>query len=172
MHDGHTQVLGLVVHSDDPLFLTMVGLHVIVGLVAVLAGLVAMFSPKRRGRHSRWGTTYFWATVAIFSSATVLTYLRGPEDFRVLALGAAAFASAWVGRSARRGRWHNSVRVHIAGMGMSYVFMLTAFYVETGDQLPIWKDLPSILYWVLPVLVGLPLIARALIRNSPARAGP
>jgi len=169
MHDGKTAVLGLIIHSDDPFFLGIVGLHVVVGLVAVAAGLVAMLAPKRRGGHSLAGAMYFWAIVAIFSSAAILTFLRGPEDFPVFALGAGALVSAWVGRSARRGRWRNSTRVHIAGMGGSYVFMLTAFYVETGDQLPLWRDLPPIAYWVVPALVGFPLIARALIRHAPTR---
>lgn len=163
MHDGTTEVAGLIIHSDDPFFLSVVGVHVAAGLSAVTAGLIAMFSRKQRGRHSQWGNIYFWAIVAVFASATVLASLRGPEDFHLFLLGALAFASAWVGRSARRGRWRNSLRVHLVGMGLSYIVMLTAFYVETGDQLPLWKELPSILYWILPGAVGLPFIVHALI---------
>ncbi len=162
VHGETTEVAGLIIHSDDPLFLSVVGAHVASGLVAVTAGLVAMFSPKRRGRHSRWGNVYFWAIVAVFASAALLASLRGPEDVHLFLLGALAFAAAWVGRSARRGRWRNSLRVHLAGMGVSYILMLTAFYVETGDQLPLWKELPPILYWILPAAVGLPFIVHAL----------
>lgn len=163
MHGGTTEVAGLIIHSDDPLFLSVIAVHVASGLVAVIAGLVAMFSPKRRGRHSRWGNIYFWGIGAVFASATLLASLRGPEDFHLFLLGALAFAAAWVGRSARRGLWRNSLRVHLAGMGASYIVMLTAFYVETGDQLPVWKELPPILYWILPAAIGVPLIAHALI---------
>ena len=163
MHVGTTEVAGLVIHSDEPLFLSVIGVHVAAGLIAVTSGLVAMFSPKRRGRHSQWGNVYFWAIAAVFASATVLAALRGPEDFHLFLLGAFAFAAAWIGRSARRGRWRNSLRAHLTGMGLSYILMLTAFYVETGDQLPVWKDLPPILYWILPAAVGLPFILHALV---------
>lgn len=78
-------------------------------------------------------------------------------------LGAAAFGSAWFGRSALRLRWQNWVRLHIAAMSLSYVVMLIAFYVDNGKQLPIWKDPPQSLYWLLPVAVAAPLIVWALL---------
>ena len=169
MQSENTEVLGLVIHSGEPVFLTLVGLHVIAGIAAVIAGLAAMFSRKVKGAHPIWGTAYFWAIVSIVGAAAILTMLRGPDDWPVLALGVGALACAWVGRSARRGRWNNSIRVHIAGMGLSYVLALTAFYVETGDQLPLWRALPHLLYWILPASLGLPLIVRALMRHSPVR---
>ena len=47
-------------------------------------------------------------------------------------------------------------------MGISYIAMLTAFYVDNGKNLPIWRDLPPVAYWLLPSAVGLPLIIWAL----------
>jgi hypothetical protein len=49
-------------------------------------------------------------------------------------------------------------------MGLSYVLMLTAFYVDNGKNLPVWRDLPYLAYWVLPGAVGIPLIVNALTR--------
>jgi hypothetical protein len=49
-------------------------------------------------------------------------------------------------------------------MGVSYIAMLTAFYVDNGKSLPIWRDLPPITYWLLPSAVGVPLIVWALSR--------
>jgi hypothetical protein len=63
----------------------------------------------------------------------------------------------------------NWVKLHIVGMGTSYVLMLTAFYVDNGKMLPIWKELPPIAYWLLPGAVGIPLIARALLGHPLAR---
>jgi hypothetical protein len=54
-------------------------------------------------------------------------------------------------------------------MSMSYVFMLIAFYVDNGKQLPIWKDLPPVAYWLLPLAVAAPLIARTLLWHPLAR---
>jgi hypothetical protein len=58
-------------------------------------------------------------------------------------------------------------------MGLSYVFMLVAFYVDNGRQLPLWKDLPHFMYWLIPIAVGIPLIVRALVSPplAPTRSG-
>ncbi|HKV71829.1 MAG TPA: hypothetical protein VJN62_11305, partial [Gemmatimonadales bacterium] len=85
-----------------------------------------------------------------------------PEDYPLFLLGALSFAAASLGRTAVRRRWHNWVRLHIGGMGLSYVLLLTAFYVDNGANLPLWKDLPPVAYWVVPGAVGVPLIVRAL----------
>ena len=68
-----TVVAGIPIPSTSPIFLTVVGLHVLVGLVCVLAGAVAMLSPKRSGRHPTFGTIYYWGLVAVFVSATGLS---------------------------------------------------------------------------------------------------
>jgi hypothetical protein len=31
-------------------------------------------------------------------------------------------------------------------MGLSYILMLIAFYVDNGKQLPLWKNLPHFMY--------------------------
>jgi len=167
--NGETEIAGLVIHSTDPLFLSFIALHVCFGLVAVTGGLAAMLSPKGRGRHSRWGQIYIWSLTALFGTACALGLLRGPQDLPIVALGAGAFASAWIGRSARRGRFRNSTRVHLTAMGCSYILMLTAFYVETGAQLPLWDRLPHMLYWIIPTAVGAPLILHALFTHPMAR---
>ena len=77
---------------------------------------------------------------------------------------ALAFGAASAGRAARRGRWRGWVRWHIPGMALSYIVLLTAFYVDNGKSLPLWKELPPISYWVIPAALGLPLVARALRR--------
>jgi hypothetical protein len=47
-------------------------------------------------------------------------------------------------------------------MGASYILMITAFYVDNGKNLPLWRELPQIAFWVLPALVGTPVILYAL----------
>jgi hypothetical protein len=38
-------------------------------------------------------------------------------------------------------------------------------HLATRASLPPWRDLPPITYWLLPAMVGLPLIIRALVRH-------
>jgi hypothetical protein len=47
--------------------------------------------------------------------------------------------------------------------------LLTAFYVDNGKSLPLWRWLPPIAYWLLPAAVGVPLIVRAFLRHPLAR---
>jgi uncharacterized membrane protein len=169
MADGVTVIAGLPIPSSSPVFLAVVGVHVLIGSTCVATGAVAMLSRKGRGRHSNFGTIYFWGLVAVFASATGLAIVRWAEDYPLFILGALSFASAWLGRTARRRGW--PVRLHIAGMGASYVSLLTAFYVDNGKNLPLWRELPPIAFWLLPSAVGLPIIVYALARHPLARAG-
>ena len=43
--------------------------------------------------------------------------------------------------------------------------MLTAFYVDNGKNLPLWKELPEIAFWFIPGALGVPLILYALFRH-------
>lgn len=49
------------------------------------------------------------------------------------------------------------------------VLLLTAFYVDNGKQLPLWKELPVWTYWSLPALVGMPIIVWALLGHCVVR---
>jgi uncharacterized membrane protein len=164
MTDDSTTIAGIEIPSTDPVFLmVVVGIHIPLGVACVAAGAIAMLSKKRRGRHSSFGKTYFWCLFALFASATFLSVMRWAENYHLFILGALSFTSAWLGRAAlRQGRRHWA-RLHITGMGLSYVLMLVAFYVDNGRQLPLWKDLPPFLYWLLPLAAGIPLIVRALL---------
>jgi hypothetical protein len=165
-----TIVAGLEIPSADPVFLTVVfAVHIPLGLACVVIGAVAMLIQKRRGRHSNVGTIYFWCLLSLFASATFLSIMRWADNYHLFVLGAMSFASAWIGRTALRRRWPYWVRLHIAGMGLSYVLMLVAFYVDNGKQLPIWRDLPHFTYWLIPLAIGVPLIVRALLWPPLAR---
>ena len=88
-----TVVAGIPIPSTSPTFLTMVGLHVLVGLVCVVAGAIAMLSPKRSGRHPTFGTIYYWGLVAVFVSAAGLSVVRRAENYHLFILGLLALAS-------------------------------------------------------------------------------
>ena len=128
-----------------------------------------MLLPKGRGRHSSAGTIYYRGQLALCVSASVLAIMRWAENYHLFVLGLLAFAAAWLGRAAMRRRWPHWTRLHIASMGSSYVLMLIAFYVDNGKQLPLWRDLPHFTYWLLPLAIGLPLIAHAMLRHPLAQ---
>src|SRR5258708_33101126 len=153
----------------DPIFLTVVGVHILLGLACTVTGAIAMLSQKRAGRHPRCGTIYFWCLAGVSLTSASLAVVRWAEDYHLFILGALSFAAAYLGRQARRQRWRNWAGLHISGMAASYILLLTAFYVDNGKSLPLWKALPSIAYWLLPAAVGGPLIIRAVLWHPLAR---
>ena len=166
-----TTVAGIQIPSTDPLFLAVIGLHVLLGLACVVSGAVAMLSVKGPGRHPTAGKIYYWSIAAVFASATALSMVRWPQDLHLFLLGLLAFTAAHLGRTARRRQRPGWARWHVGGMGASYVLLLTAFYVDNGKQLPLWKSLPVWTYWVLPALVGVPIIIWALSRHPVVTQG-
>jgi predicted membrane protein DUF2306 len=163
-------VAGIEIPSDSPVFLAALGVHVLFGLSCVVAGVVAMLSRKRPGRHPRFGTIYYYCLSVVFASATVLSAMRWTEDYHLFILGTLSFATASLGRMALRRRWGNRIRLHISCMGMSYILLLTAFYVDNGKNLPLWNKLPQLAFWVLPAAAGIPFIVRSLLRHPLVRS--
>lgn len=158
---------GLIIPSSSPPFLAGVAVHVAAGVVCVVAGAAAMLSRKGRGRHSRCGTLYFWSLLVVFVTAVGLSLVRWAQDYPLFLLATASFGAAGLGRAAMRRRW--SPRAHIAGMGVSYIALLTAFYVDNGKSLPLWKALAPIAYWLAPSAIGGPILLLALWRHPLAR---
>ena|SRR5882724_2829936 len=163
MGEGTTSFAGIEIPSTNPVFLSVVAIHVVLGLASTVTGVIAMLSHKRPGRHPQYGTIYFWCLTGVFVTAASLAAVRWAQDYHLFILGALSFAAAYLGREARRRRWRHWVRLHIGGMGTSYVFLLIAFYVDNGASLPFWRELPPVTYWLLPAAIGTPLIARALL---------
>lgn len=169
LNGNSTVIGGIPLPSNAPLFLAIVAIHVAMGVIAVIAGAVAMLSRKQPGRHPRAGTIYYWALSIVFVTMTILAISRWSEDYRLFVLGALSFIAATIGRAARRKLWPSWARIHIAGMGSSYILMITAFYVDNGPNLPFWRLLPSIAFWILPSLIGAPILLNALFRHPLTR---
>lgn len=159
-------VLGIHVPSSTPMFLAFLAVHVTAALIAVVSGAwAALTRRKTRGRHTRLGNAYFSAICVVFVTASGMAVMRWGEDYHLFLIGTLAFGAALTGLVARRRHWPGDA-AHIIGMGGSYIALLTAFYVDNGKQLPLWDRLPTAAYWLLPGLVGIPLIYRALHRAS------
>jgi uncharacterized membrane protein len=158
---GRLVVGGLPIPDDRPLFLAVLAVHVATAAVCVVAGALAALARKRPGRHPRAGTVYYWVLMGSFVALVTLTVLRWPHDIDLLAIGTVAALAATAGVIAhRRGR----IRLHGTGMAVSYIALLTGFYVDNGPNLPLWNVLPHFVYWLLPSVVGVSLLLRALPR--------
>jgi hypothetical protein len=165
MTDEGVVVLGIPIPSSSPLFLSIVAVHVAAGLVCTAAGIVAMLAPKRSGRHPSAGSVYYWSLVVVFLSMAALSIMRWPANTHLFVLGVLSFGAGVVGRMEQRRLAPVRLRVHVAAMGLSYILLLTAFYVDNGPHLPIWRSLPPLAHWILPSIVGLPILVWAITRH-------
>lgn len=144
----------------------LVAVHVPAGVIAVIAGAGAMLAPKGGAAHLWRGRVYLRALLVVCVTGLGLVAMRGPRFLHLAPLGIVAAALALIGASVRR---RPGAAAHLACMGFSYVAMLTAFYVDNGPKLPGWRLLPPLSFWVLPSLVGTPLIAVGLLRRRALR---
>ena len=167
------RILGDQVGSIAPIFLAFLAVHVIAGLTAVITGAAAALARKGSPRHIRAGRWYYRAITTVFATATGLAAMRWARDYYLFILGAVAFTAATIGYLHRR-RHRPGDTGHIAGMGIAYTAMLTAFYVDNGPHLPLWDRLPTLAFWLLPAAIAVPIISRAVIRarGRPPRPGP
>jgi hypothetical protein len=168
--DASVTVGGIRIPSSDPFFLGVLAVHVAAGIVSVIAGATAAFAAKRRGRHTTAGLIYFRALTVVFVTMSILAAMRWKENYHLFVIGLVSFCSAVLARRAILERGSRRTQLHLVGMGASYTLLLVAFYVDLGHQLPLWKRLPPVWYWLLPGAVGAGLTVRALLRHPLARA--
>jgi hypothetical protein len=107
--------------------------HVLAALTAVLTGATAAIAGKGGPHPIRAGRWYFHALTVVFASALALAAMRPCQDYHLALIGVVAFTAATVGYQHRRRR-RSGDTPHIAGMGLSYIAMLTAFYVDNGPS--------------------------------------
>jgi hypothetical protein len=153
----------------------VVAVHVAGGVVAVVAGAGAAVAAKRPGSHPRRGNSYCAALSVVVVTAVVLVVSSARPAWELLALAAVSQAAAGTGVLAHRRRGRHWATVHVLGMSVSYVGLLTGFYVDNGPRLPLWDRLPGAWYWFLPALVAAPVVGRAIARSrrrvDPTAAG-
>ncbi|MGB6454931.1 MAG: hypothetical protein WBH47_10645 [Streptosporangiaceae bacterium] len=155
-------ILGDQVGSTAPVFLAFLTVHITAGLTAVITGAIAALARKGSPRHIRAGRWFYRTITVVFLTAAALSLMRWRQDYHLLAIGVVAFAAATIGYLHRR-RHRPGDAGHIVGMGIGYVAMLTAFYVDNGPHLPLWDRLPPLSFWLLPAVIGAPIITRALV---------
>jgi peptidoglycan/LPS O-acetylase OafA/YrhL len=166
MQDLLDRLAALIGHQPTLLFSALLVPHVFAGMTCVATGAIAALSPKRPGRHPTLGSVYFWALAVVFVTSSGMSILRWSEDAYLFVLGTLAFGCALFGLTARRQRWPGWTTAHILAMSGSYIVLLTAFYVDNGPRLPLWKELPPVAFWIGPALIGTPIVARALARHT------
>jgi uncharacterized membrane protein len=138
--------------------------HIVSGIVGMLLGLIAMLAAKRRGLHTRVGLIYHWCMLIVCVTAAIMAMLAWDRIWWFLPIALFSYGFALFGYLAARKRRKGWLAPHIVGMGSSYIAMSTATLIVNWDRFTGTSGLRSPAAWILPTLVGTPLIARAIAR--------
>jgi hypothetical protein len=160
-----TNIFGIPVPSTDKVFLTFVVIHILISLISVLSGFSAMLIKKTNKRHSYFGRIYLWSMVSAYGTVVILSVMRWRHNIHLLTIGTLAVVFTYTGYRLARNQKKNWTRLHTICMGLSYIFLLTGFYIDNGKNLPFWRQFPQWFFWVFPSTVGIPIIVYALLRN-------
>jgi hypothetical protein len=133
------------------LFNLILAVHILFGFGALLAGVLAMAVRKSRGLHTRLGEAYHWLYVGIALTACALAALQWERLWWFVPIAVGSYAFALLGYAMAKIRPKDWLKYHLIGQGGSYIGIITAVLVV---NLGIKAWVP----WVLPTLVGTPLI--------------
>ena len=121
-----------------------------------------MSSRKKKGKHTLSGEIYHWSYVLVFITSVVMSIIHWEESASLFYIGVFSYALALIGYLAAKIRWKNWVGFHIRGMLGSYIGIVTATIVVNVPRIPILNELPPILFWLLPTIIGTPFIFRVV----------
>lgn len=158
-------LFGIPLPSDDRWFVAVVVIHILFSFVAVLTGLVAMLKEKNSRGHARFGMIYYWAMICAFATVVVLAAMQWPHNNHLFVIGVLATIFVLSGRWIAKRKSHQWARLHTICMGLSYILLLTGFYVDNGKHLPFWNQFPAWFFYIFPALIGLPTITRVLNKH-------
>jgi uncharacterized membrane protein len=138
--------------------------HVVAGLAGLLVGLVAMISKKYSQLHHASGQIYFWLMAFICLTGGILPFYNWSKNWWLLPVSVVSFGFALKGWLAERHRKDGWLTAHIKGMLGSYIALVTAFIVVNVHRFEFLKDLPAIIFWILPTICGVPLIRKVVLK--------
>lgn len=132
--------------------------HIAAGVICLITGLAAGFARKRKGRHTGFGTVYFWCYLVVFLTTVGMSMMHWESSAYLFYIGVFSFGLALVGYLARKIRWKNWIGAHIGGMLGSYIGIVTATIVVNVEKVPVLNEVPVLIFWFLPTVIGTPII--------------
>lgn len=140
--------------------------HIAAGCVCLISGILAMTSKKRKGRHTVSGEIYHFFYVIVFLTAVSLSILHWEESAYLFYIAVFSYGLALLGYLAGKIRWKYWLSTHIGAMLGSYIGIVTATIVVNIPRVPILNELPVLIFWFLPTIIGTPLITKVANKYS------
>ncbi len=134
--------------------------HIVTGIICLVSGLFAMLSKKKKGRHSLAGELYHGSFIVVFITVIMLSVSNWEESGYLLYIGVFSYGMALLGYLAVKIKWKNWLALHISGMLGSYIGIATATITVNISKIPLLNELPILLFWLLPTIIGTPIIMK------------
>ncbi|MFE4349345.1 DUF2306 domain-containing protein [Peribacillus butanolivorans] len=141
-------------------------IHIIAGSVCLLTGAIASIAKKKKGNHTTIGEVYHGGYLVIFITSLVMAIMNWSESAYLFYIAIFSYSLVLLGYLARKLRWRNWLRMHIGGMLGSYIGIITATLVVNGSKIPLVNEIPSLLLWFIPTIIGTLLITIVSRRYS------
>lgn len=148
------------------IFTVLLVIHTIAGSVCLLTGAIASIVKKKKGNHTMIGEVYHGGYLVIFITSLVMAIMNWSESAYLFYISIFSYGLALFGYIARKLRWKNWLRIHIGGMLGSYIGIITATLVVNGSKIPLVSEIPSLLLWFIPTIIGTPIISIVSRRYS------
>jgi hypothetical protein len=113
---------------------------------------------KQKGKHTISGEIYHGSYVLVFISAIVMSVMHWEESAYLFYIAVFSYALALIGYVSAKIRWKNWLSGHIGGMLGSYIGIVTATIVVNIPKVPVLNELPVLIFWLLPTIIGTPFI--------------
>ncbi|WP_409250699.1 DUF2306 domain-containing protein [Bacillus sp. SCS-153A] len=151
------------------MFTWLLIIHIAAGIICLISGVVAMISKKRRGEHTISGEVYHLFYVFVFLTAVAMSILHWEESAYLFYIAVFSYGLALSGYLAGKFRWKNWLRTHIGGMLGSYIGIVTATIVVNVPKVPLLNELPVLIFWFFPTIIGTPLIFKISSQMTPSK---
>ncbi|WP_102348435.1 DUF2306 domain-containing protein [Bacillus sp. Marseille-P3661] len=134
--------------------------HIATGFICLISGIFAMSAKKKKGKHTVSGEIYHWSYVLVFLSTVVMSIIHWEESAYLFYIGVFSYALALLGYLAVKIKWKNWLSNHIGGMLGSYIGIVTATIVVNSPRVPLLNEIPVLIFWFLPTIIGTPFIIK------------
>ncbi|MFK2824767.1 DUF2306 domain-containing protein [Bacillus sp. B190/17] len=144
-------------------------IHIATGVICLLTGLFSGFSKKKKGKHTLFGQIYFWSYSLVFLSAVIMAILHWEESAYLFYIALFSFSLALLGYFSVKKKWKNWLSTHIGGMLGSYIGIVTATLVVNSHRVPLLNEVPILIVWLMPTIIGTPIIIKIGSKYTPKR---
>ncbi|WP_456279492.1 DUF2306 domain-containing protein [Bacillus sp. AK128] len=145
----------------------MLIIHIVTGLICLISGIFAMSYKKRKGKHTVAGEIYHASYVLVFVTSVTMSILHWEESAYLFYIGVFSYALCVLGYVAGKRRWKGWIVSHIGGMLGSYIGIVTATIVVNTPNIPVINEVPVLIFWFLPTIIGTPFIFKVANRYKP-----